>query len=137
MLLSLVYVREPSICFFPPKANNDYTSQAAGGIGRGVAASFAEIGVSGLLCADIDEAGAVETANYCKTVALKGDCKIVSIGVDCTNAQSVQCMVDYAKAELGRIDYFINSAGVQTCPVHRWPGTSDADQDISLGGRGR
>ncbi|KAH7303167.1 hypothetical protein B0I35DRAFT_472402 [Stachybotrys elegans] len=87
-------------------------SAAAGGIGRGIAVSFAEAGVAGLLCADIDETGAADTAEFCRTLALKPGSKIVSVRVDALDMSSVQAMVDYAKAELGRIDYFVNSAGI-------------------------
>jgi NAD(P)-dependent dehydrogenase (short-subunit alcohol dehydrogenase family) len=105
---------------------------ASGGIGCGVAASFAEIGVSGLLCADIDEAGAAETAAHCKTVAGASGCKILSVRVDCTSLESVQAMVDYATAEFGRIDYFVNSAGVDVAADYSFVDTPAGDYERVL-----
>ena len=70
------------------------------------------MGVSGLLCADIDELGAAEAAEFSQTVASSGKCRIISASVDSTDAESVNAMIDLAKTQFGRIDYFVNSSGV-------------------------
>jgi NAD(P)-dependent dehydrogenase (short-subunit alcohol dehydrogenase family) len=89
-------------------------SQAASGIGHAISTAFAEAGVVGLLCADINEAGAAAAAEHCKALASHVDCKVLSFPVNVTSPESVQSMVEFAKNEFKRIDYFVNSAGVGT-----------------------
>lgn len=96
--------------------------QAAGGIGREVAYTFAEAGVKGILLADINSKGAAEAAQHSKTLASSPDYKCLSTAVDVADAASVEAMVKLAVETFGRIDYCINAFGVSsqthTRPVH-------------------
>jgi len=84
---------------------------AASGIGRDTAYSFAEAGVSGIVFADYNEAGAQETAEQCKKFAKNALYRGLVVAVDVTKPASVQEMVDTTVNQFGRIDYCVNSAG--------------------------
>lgn len=86
--------------------------QAAGGIGREVAYTFAEAGVKGALLADINSKGADEASEKSKALASNPDYQCVSTSVDVTDAASVDAMVKLAVERFGRIDYCINAFGV-------------------------
>lgn len=86
--------------------------KGASGIGRETAYSFAEAGASAIIFADINLAGAQESAEHSKTFATNTDYRTLVIRVDVTDHESVKAMVEVAVKEFGRIDYSINSAGV-------------------------
>lgn len=87
--------------------------QAASGIGRETAYSFAEAGASGIILADINEKGAHESAEHAKTLAKRPDFRTLVVHLDVTRPESIQAMVDQAVKEFGRIDYSVHSAGVR------------------------
>lgn len=62
--------------------------------------------------ADINENGAQEAATESKKFASNPAYRAIAVRVDVTDEASVQAMVDTAMEEFGRIDYFVNSAGV-------------------------
>src|SRR5512136_399985 len=77
------------------------------GLGRAVALAFAEAGadvaVASRTRAQVDEvAEAVRTRGR----------RAVSVQVDVTNSTSIAHMVNRVRAELGRIDILVNSAGI-------------------------
>jgi NADP-dependent 3-hydroxy acid dehydrogenase YdfG len=86
--------------------------QAASGIGKAAALNFALSGCSALVVADINEAGAAATADACKQCATNLEFRVISSALDITKPESVQTVVDRAVQDYGRIDYFVNSAGV-------------------------
>ncbi|KAM0804373.1 hypothetical protein BDR22DRAFT_885635 [Usnea florida] len=87
---------------------------AAGGIGREATLAFAEAGASGIIFADLDEAGAHDSAEQSKSLASHSEYRYLVVHVDITDAESVQAMVDAAVKEFGRIDYSVNCAGIGT-----------------------
>ena len=89
-------------------------TQAASGIGQETGWQLAEAGAAGVLFADINEAGAKESAEKSKTLSSNPNYKALGLKVDVTSKTSVQAMVDTALKEFGRIDYGVNSAAVRT-----------------------
>lgn len=86
--------------------------QAASGIGRETAYSFAEAGASGIVFADINKDGAQEAAEKSKKFAANANYCAIAVEVDVTDPASVQAMVEATVKEFGKIDYNVNSAGV-------------------------
>jgi hypothetical protein len=86
--------------------------QAASGIGKDTAFSFAESGASCVVFADRNEEGAREAAETSKKYATNPDYIAIALHVEVTDVESVQNMVDYTQKEYRRIDYFVHSAGV-------------------------
>lgn len=80
---------------------------AAGGIGRATAQKFAVAGAS-VVCADIDDAGAHETAE------LIGDAggTATAVHVDVADPASVEAMVAFAVSTYGGLDIAHNNAGI-------------------------
>ncbi|OTB03163.1 hypothetical protein M426DRAFT_74132 [Hypoxylon sp. CI-4A] len=85
---------------------------ASGGIGREVAFTFAEVGIKGVLLADINAEAVTQVADQSKTLASNPDYRCISTTVDVTDVASVDAMANLAKAEFGRVDYCINAFGV-------------------------
>ena len=79
-----------------------------------------EAGASGIVFADLDEAGARDSAEQSKRLASHSDYRFLVVHVDITDAESVQAMVDGAVKEFGRIDYSVNCAGVNLSSDCLW-----------------
>jgi NAD(P)-dependent dehydrogenase (short-subunit alcohol dehydrogenase family) len=79
---------------------------AASGIGRATALIFAREGAN-VVCADVDEKGADETA---AEVGRKGG-KALAMKVDVTKRTEVDTMAERAFAAFGRVQFLFNSAG--------------------------
>jgi len=79
---------------------------AASGIGRATALIFAREGAN-VVCADIDAAGARETA---AAVSGKGS-RALALTVDVTSRRQVTGMVEHALKAFGRVHFLFNSAG--------------------------
>ena len=90
----------------------DLVYQAASGIGKETALSFAENGATGVVFADIDENGAAAALEESKNLARNPQYRGLTVKVDVADPFSVHSMVDTAVREFGRIDYSVNSAGV-------------------------
>lgn len=90
----------------------------AGGIGRESARLFAEHGAR-VAVADIDEAGATETAEL---IGAAGG-EAVAVEVDVSDAASVQAMVAATVAAFGRLDIAHNNAGIKGAdlPIDEMP----------------
>lgn len=80
---------------------------AGGGIGRGLAVRFAREGMS-VVVADIDEAGASETAG----LVIGAGGRALPVVVDVADAASVASLADAAFDEFGQVDVLCNNAGV-------------------------
>ena len=100
------------------------------GIGREVALTLASRGAHTVVCADINLEAAKQTAEQsqsCKAGHVT-DYKVHALHVDVRDESSVGQMVDEAKSLFGRIDYFVNTAGVSSkrsvgvshCGVSSW-----------------
>ena len=76
---------------------------AAQGIGRALCERFAVEGARAVVCADLNGAGAVETAG--RIGGMAATC-------DVSNAEDVARMVAKAQAEIGPIDLYCSNAGI-------------------------
>ncbi len=80
---------------------------AASGIGRGLAEELGRRGAA-VVCADIDEDGAGQTASSIRRAG--GTARAVFL--DVTREDEVNRVVDETAAEYGRLDFMFNNAGV-------------------------
>jgi dihydroanticapsin dehydrogenase len=80
---------------------------AGSGIGRASAIRLAEEG-GRVLCADINLASAIETAD----MATESGATAIAREVDVSNAQAVDAMIQAAVDQFGSIDVLVNNAGV-------------------------
>lgn len=81
-------------------------------MGKATALSYAEAGVRGLICADINEPGAAQTAEEAKAVASNGQFDVLVVKCDMSNEQSVAELLQKCVEKFGRVDYCANVAGV-------------------------
>jgi len=104
---------------------------AGSGIGRGIALRFAQEGAA-VLCADINEEGARETAEM---VQREGG-KAAHMRVDVANREQVEAMVAKATAQFGRLDITVANAGIYAPQpfLEMTDGTWDRTQDINAKG---
>ena len=79
---------------------------AASGIGKATAELFASVGAS-VVCGDIDEAGAQQTA---QSIVAEGG-RAVAHRCDVTSRHEVEALVHRASDEYGRLDVMANIAG--------------------------
>ena len=107
--------------------------KAAAGIGKETAFSFAQAGASAIAFADINEKGAQEAAQTSKKFATHPEYKVIALKVDVVDPVSVQSMVDTTIKELGRIDYNVNSAGVDTCSFPAMSSERRTEQRLTYG----
>ena len=89
-----------------------FVSQAASGIGRETAFSFAEMGASAVVFVDINEDGVKEASEKSKTLATNSKYETLAISIDITDKVAVERAVTTAVQKFARIDYAVNSAGV-------------------------
>ncbi|KAF2688432.1 oxidoreductase [Lentithecium fluviatile CBS 122367] len=83
------------------------------GIGQEVAFAFAESRYKAVAVADINEENAQKSAEESKKYAMNPAYQSIAIKMDVVDEESVQNMVDTTLETLGgRIDYFVNCAGV-------------------------
>lgn len=76
---------------------------AASGIGRGLALRFAAEGAKAVICADLNLAGAEETAGMCGGTAMK---------CDVSQEADIAALIERTEAEIGPIDLFCSNAGI-------------------------
>jgi NAD(P)-dependent dehydrogenase (short-subunit alcohol dehydrogenase family) len=76
---------------------------AAAGIGRALAVRFAREGAKLVVCADIDEAGARETAAIAGGVAFR---------TDVSKEGDIAALIETIEREHGPIDLFVSNAGI-------------------------
>ncbi|KAK1146340.1 hypothetical protein N8T08_003127 [Aspergillus melleus] len=88
---------------------------AGSGIGRDVSIAYALEGARALVLADINRTATDETARLCREAVTQrsGDGLVIHVlEVDVSNEESVETMVRQAVANVGRIDYCVDSAGL-------------------------
>lgn len=90
---------------------------AAGGIGRAIAAAFAQEGAH-VVIADID----LDAASKAAAEVGAGGGSALPVAMDVADEAQVQAGVDLAAARFGRIDVLVSNAGIQIVrPVHEFP----------------
>ena len=111
-------VKMASLAFIPSLTeNNIFIYYVTGsGIGREVALTLASRGANTVVCADINLEAAQQTAEMSQSrkAGHLSDYKVHALYVDVRDEKSVQQMVNEAKSLFGRIDYFVNTAGVSS-----------------------
>ncbi|MAD83036.1 MAG: hypothetical protein CL912_08730 [Deltaproteobacteria bacterium] len=78
-------------------------------MGRAIAISFALEGCPQIAICDRNREGLLETEKYMKEVSAFAEVMIYQ--VDMLEEEQVECMVQAAVAEWGRVDYAVNAAG--------------------------
>ncbi|PQE08879.1 oxidoreductase short-chain dehydrogenase reductase family protein [Rutstroemia sp. NJR-2017a BVV2] len=81
-------------------------------IGKETAFTFAEAGVSSIVFGDISEANIAAAAEGSKKYATDAKYQALAITLDVTNVESVRSLVNTTVESFGRIDYLVNSAGI-------------------------
>lgn len=76
---------------------------AASGIGRAMAIRFAAEGARRIVCADVNLAGAEQTASLCGGVAFR---------CDVSKEEDIRVLVEAVESQHGRIDLFCSNAGI-------------------------
>ncbi|PCG97119.1 Glucose/ribitol dehydrogenase [Penicillium occitanis (nom. inval.)] len=110
----------------------------ASGIGQQAVYSLAEAGAEVIVLADLNEEGAIATAEESKQYASNKNYRTATFKVDVTDAEQVHGMVDFVVREFGRLDYCVNSAGVDN-GIHAPVADTDIDnfskvQDVNSKG---
>lgn len=86
---------------------------AAWGLGKATARRLAEAGAT-VLIADIDEEKGAEAAAELSQLGTT----VRAIRMDAGDAAQIEAVADYAERELGRLDIWVNNAGVvSNCPL--------------------
>ena len=85
---------------------------AAGGIGRAAARQFAGQGAAHVVAADLDAAGAAETAEAINRDSSAASASASAAVVDVTDEAAVEALIDGIVDEHGRLDAAFNNAGV-------------------------
>ncbi|TVY73233.1 2-(R)-hydroxypropyl-CoM dehydrogenase [Lachnellula suecica] len=85
---------------------------AASGIGKETALAFAEAGSKGVIFADINEESVKAVAQESRTYAKNAKYEALAVRVDVADAESVDALVKVGIKKFGRIDYAVNSAGI-------------------------
>ncbi len=78
---------------------------AASGIGRSLAIRFAAEGAKKVVCVDMNDKGATDTANEINGLA---------ITVDVSSEDEIAAMIERVEVEVGPIDLFCSNAGILT-----------------------
>ena len=81
---------------------------AGAGIGRAIAKAFGSEGAK-VVVADIDDAGAIQTAAM---ITHASGCA-VSVSVDVANPESVMRLTSETLTRFGKVDVLMNNAGIQ------------------------
>lgn len=99
------------------------------GIGQAVAAAFAAEGCTRIAICDTSLEGLNETAKQLNATKIAEFVEIEIVKVDVSNSSAVHSMIDQIVARWGRVDYVVNSAGIQG-PSLRSTDLDPADFDI-------
>ncbi len=81
---------------------------ASGGIGSAIAAAFAENGYNAVINYNKNEKAAL---SLCSALSEKGAC-VRAFKADVSDSAQADALIDFAKAEFGRIDVLVNNAGI-------------------------
>jgi NAD(P)-dependent dehydrogenase (short-subunit alcohol dehydrogenase family) len=97
---------------------------AASGIGAALARRFAAEGARGVVCADLDEAGARAVASETGGLAVR---------CDVSREEDLKALVDAALARYGRLDVFCSNAGIiERAGLEATPGEWRRALDVNL-----
>jgi len=99
----------------------------ARGIGRGIADKFAQEGCS-VAIVDVR----MEEANRALAQLSKKGQKVLAVQCDVTDGRQVQGMIDEVIGKLGKVDIFVNNAGVAQTPGRSTPDISEEEWDKIL-----
>jgi NAD(P)-dependent dehydrogenase (short-subunit alcohol dehydrogenase family) len=105
---------------------------AAKGIGAAIASRFAEAGAS-LLLGDVDERGAGAVADE---VAARFGHKAIAVPLDVSDGGSIASTADRAVADFGRLDIWVNNAGIYPFELALDMSDSDWDRVLDVNLRG-
>ncbi len=81
---------------------------AGSGIGRATALRFARQGAADVICVDIDQDAAENTAAACR----EQGCDAAAFRCDVADAAAQQALADQVEVERGAVDILVNNAGV-------------------------
>ncbi|KAJ4425213.1 hypothetical protein N0V82_000022 [Gnomoniopsis sp. IMI 355080] len=112
---------------------------AASGIGRETALAFADAGAKAVIFADLNLEGAQKAAEESKQGAKHTEYRALAFQLDIAEGSSVQSLVATALVVFGRIDYAVNSAGVDLEKYQSFTPALDMDvfdRSISINVRG-
>ncbi len=85
---------------------------AAGGIGRSTAKVFAQQGIRGVLCADLNQKGVEETVSMIQEESGGNGVCAIPYSMDVSKPKECQAMVDFAEKEFGNVHIMFNNAGI-------------------------
>ncbi|KAH9907514.1 NAD(P)-binding protein [Xylariomycetidae sp. FL2044] len=91
---------------------NAFVVGGGGGIGRACVLGFAKHGARGVMVADLDLEAAQKAATESKGVATNPEYRVEVVHVDVTSEASVKTATENMVQSFGRIDYCVNSAGI-------------------------
>lgn len=101
---------------------------AAAGIGRETALLFASNGADAVVCADMNEQGASETAKMIQSMGKKA----VFIKTDVSKPQDCENMVKLAEKEFGKLTVMFNNAGIMHMDDDNAVTTSEKVWDLTF-----
>jgi len=104
---------------------------AAQGIGESIALHFAQEGAHVVVC-DLNVSGAELVAEKIRSIGRRA----LALKVDVTKVVDVQAMVDETLKEFGRIDVFVNSAGILKHSFFIDMSEDDWDQVMNVNAKG-
>lgn len=104
----------------------------ARGLGRGIAAAFAQAGASVLIC-DVNETGARAAAAEISAAAAG---TVTATAADVSDPADVRRLVDRGIAEFGRLDHLVNNAGIVTIAPLVQTSAADWDRVLAVNLRG-
>lgn len=108
---------------------------AGGGIGRKTALLFAKQGASGIVCADLNEGAAAETASLIREELLKfGKKDVVArpFAADVSKAHDCEKMIQIAEKEFGHMSILFNNAGLMHSNDDDAIGTQEDVWDLTM-----
>ena len=85
------------------KDKNVVITGAASGIGRAMAIRFAQENAQTVICADLDEGGAHETAQHINGIGKK---------LDVSDPNAIAALIEQTENDIGPIDLFCSNAGI-------------------------
>lgn len=121
-------MHQRAIDLFDLKGKTAVVTGAGSGIGKGIAEAMGEAGAM-VVCADINEDTAQETADYVSSLGVSA----IAVKTDVSKQKDVSNMVRQTVKTFGRLDILFNIAGIPHMPakVHDLP-KEDWDRIISV-----
>ena len=92
---------------------------AASGIGKATAETFAQTNITGLMLVDINLPGVEKVAEDLQSLY---QCEVIVAGIDVSQQNRVNQMVNDTVDRFGKVDILVNNAGI--CPTTSWDDTT-------------